>query len=288
MYDNSKTQIKLRNTIIFTMFVLIVLLSIGLIASLIHNNFNNGAKDLLAVGANPEQEEFLNLPYAKFDLLSRYKAYQAKCHCSDEEVVTMVNIGLDRDFYIEPTEVSELNETMLVNKFRYLPSDYEPYLARIDDEFSDGGAQYAVVEAANAFEKMASDMKRAGLHIVTISTYRDYGEQEEIYQDYVDKLGPDGAKEFAALPGYSEHQTGYAFDISSPSNPYFEKTEERKWLEKHAHEYGFILRYPEEKEKITGYSNEPWHYRYLGEDLAKSVKESGLTYDEYYVRNLDY
>ena len=88
----------------------------------------------------------------------------------------------------------------------------------------------------------------------------------------------------AALPGYSEHQTGLAFDVmtSTSTTETFENTKEYEWLKNNAYKYGFILRYPKDKEDITGYAYESWHYRYVGKEIAKKIKEENITYDEYY------
>ena len=91
------------------------------------------------------------------------------------------------------------------------------------------------------------------------------------------------ADRYSARPGYSEHQTGLAVDINTTSTS-FEHSRQFKWLQKHAHEYGFILRYPKGKEWITGYAYEPWHYRYVGEDVAKIIYKEGITYEQYHAK----
>ena len=112
---------------------------------------------------------------------------------------------------------------------------------------------------------------------------------KKIYDEYKDLKGEEYADEYAARPDYSEHQSGLALDIITygASGETFDTTDAFKWLQKNAHKYGFILRYPKDKEDITGYAYESWHYRYLGKDLATKVKKSGLTYDEYYAYYLD-
>src|SRR5699024_5056985 len=92
--------------------------------------------------------------------------------------------------------------------------------------------------------------------------------------------GAEMADTYSARPGHSEHQTGLAFDLNEISDA-FAGTPEAEWLAEHAHEYGFIIRYPADKEDITGYSYEPWHVRYLGKEIAEKVYESGLCLEEY-------
>lgn len=112
-----------------------------------------------------------------------------------------------------------------------------------------------------------------------ISGYRSYDYQTSLYNNYVAIDGEDAANRYSAKPGYSEHQTGLAFDIGE-LNYQFGETPAGIWLAQHAHEYGFIIRYPQGKENVTGYMYEPWHVRYLG-DQASSVYASGLTLEEY-------
>src|SRR5699024_5685972 len=110
--------------------------------------------------------------------------------------------------------------------------------------------------------------------------------QVTLFNDYAAVEGEEAANRYSAKPGESEHQTGLTMDVTSQSFGFqlgeaFGETEEGKWLKDHAHEAGFIIRYPEGKEDITGYVYEPWHIRYLGKEMATYVYESGLTYEEY-------
>ena len=93
------------------------------------------------------------------------------------------------------------------------------------------------------------------------------------------------ADKYTARPGYSEHQTGLAIDVKDGSGQYafFKNSDEYKWMKDNAHKYGFILRYPEGKEHITGFSFEAWHYRYVGVDVATFIYENDLTFDEYHM-----
>ena len=111
--------------------------------------------------------------------------------------------------------------------------------------------------------------------------------QQSLYDRYVARDDIEEADTFSARPGFSEHQTGLTVDMSAVGDgsglSKFEETDEFVWLSQNCQEYGWILRYPSGKEQITGYTYEPWHYRYVGPDLAKKVVASGLTYDEYYL-----
>lgn len=152
---------------------------------------------------------------------------------------------------------------LVVNKTYGLPSDF-------------GGENK---EATEAFNKMARAAKNEGLNIYATSVYRDYYTQKAIYEREVNNYGIQHAERTTARPGHSEHQTGLAFDLNTITLD-FKDTEEGRWCAEHCYEYGFILRYPEGKEHITGYTYEPWHFRYIGED-AKAIHKSGLTLEEY-------
>ena len=154
---------------------------------------------------------------------------------------------------------------LIVNKKYPLPKDYDPKVNK---------------EALEALKSMQADAKTLNLDLTLISGYRSYKDQEILHEKYVLKDGEEIANTYSAKPGYSEHQTGLAFDVGSTDRS-FSDTIEAKWIEENAHLYGFIVRYPKDKMNITGYIYEPWHIRYLGVDIATKVKESGLTLEEY-------
>jgi len=235
-----------------------------------------------------EVSKYLSIDYSKASKFKRYIEYASNNVLTKEEIVTYVNIGLDNDFYTEYNDVKEFNNQMLVNKYNKLPENYTPEnLTQIDSEYATNDKQMATKEVVDAFVKMADDMKQENLHIIANSSYRDYQTQQDIYNSYEKKYGGKYAMEYAALAGFSEHQTGLVIDIANKKHEIFSGTKEYQWLKKNSYKYGFILRYPNNKDKITGYAYEAWHYRYVGIELATKVFESELTYDEYYVKYLD-
>ena len=137
----------------------------------------------------------------------------------------------------------------------------------------------------DAFEKMATDAGKEKIFIKVTSGFRSYNTQKSILEA-LKKIKTDAGK-FVAKPGYSEHQIGNAIDISGASISYgsasggFDSTIESNWLKQNAHIYGFILSYPQGKEEITGYHYEPWHYRYLGPEIANEIFSNNLTITEY-------
>jgi len=232
-------------------------------------------------------KDYMQYDFAKLENYDRYVAYQMKERENEEDTVTFVEIGLDREFYEGYTEISDFSETVLANKYHKLTEDYVPDdLMKIKEEFAVDRKQMVSKVACVAFEKMAEDALKEDMHILANSSYRSYQEQEEIYNEYKDLYGLNYAESYAARPGFSEHQTGLVIDVKSRDSRIFADSKEFTWMKEHAYEYGFIMRYPKDKEYITGYKYEAWHYRYVGEELAKKVYESGLTYDEYYIRYL--
>lgn len=161
-----------------------------------------------------------------------------------------------------------INNILIVNKSYPLPKDYRPD----NDELT--------LETSNAFEKMRVDAQAEGLNLYISSGFRSYEYQAQLYQRYADRDGYEKADTYSARAGYSEHQTGLAFDLNTIDDS-FANTPEGKWVAENCWKYGFILRYPKGKEAQTGYQYEPWHLRYLGEDMAKKVYDSGLCLEEY-------
>lgn len=142
-----------------------------------------------------------------------------------------------------------------------------------------GGVNQTALAAVN---RMISDMKAEGLSVdSTTSNYRSYSYQSTLYQNYVSAYGQASADTFSARPGYSEHQTGLAFDLREPGGgSLLTNSKATSWVAKNAHKYGLIVRYQSGKEWITGYQAEPWHVRYVG-DIATSIYNSGLSLEEY-------
>ena len=133
------------------------------------------------------------------------------------------------------------------------------------------------------FNLMKSDATSIGLNIYMASGYRSYSYQETLYNNYTMVSGVDGADTYSARAGHSEHQTGLCFDLNSVDDS-FAYTDEGKWINDNAHLYGFIIRYPKGKEKITGYQYESWHLRYVGKELATKLYNNGnwITMEEYF------
>lgn len=178
---------------------------------------------------------------------------------------------------------------ILINKTYGLDESYEPPdLKSVAYRADDRSAKYQKLrsEAADAFDQMTRDAKEAGMNIVITTGYRPYSYQRQLHDTYIRSNGAVWTEHFSAEPGHSEHQTGLAADVSSPSADYelkqsFADTQEGIWLAENAHRFGFIIRYPKGKEAITGYQYEPWHIRYVGAEPAAEMYNNNLTLEEY-------
>lgn len=229
--------------------------------------------------------------------IDRYINYKMKYpDYTYEEVITFVNIGIDMDHYSQITSITDYdNLNVLVNKYRRLPAEYKPELVKLSSFlcYSDGSGNvkehYLREEAASAFEAMHAEAAKSNLSIVAYGTYRSYETQKTIWEYAVNSGRTiEDVDSKNARAGHSEHQTGLAIDAMI--NTYdVTQTGEFKWYSANAYKFGFIIRYPEGKEAITGYSYEPWHLRFVGVDIATDMHDnySSLTYDEYYVRVIE-
>lgn len=246
---------------------------------------------------NEYDKYFVPLTSQKYFIWKNYKNYKSYINekyknskIDFDDVIVKVNTKTNFDYYTHTILTNmKLKYGILVNKYYYLPEKYAPDdIVNMSNQYSYPGNSIRK-EVYEAFKEMADDAKKDKITLIVNSSYRDYKTQKEIYDDYADKNGKEYADKFAARPDFSEHQTGLALDIFTPGAGMktFENTDASKWLLKNSYRYGFILRYPPEKENITGYAYESWHYRYLGKDLAKKVYESGLTFDEYYAYYLE-
>ena len=245
-----------------------------------------------------KNSKIINILNEKYFLTKNFNLYIEYMNnnkdLSSSEIVRNINIHLDKNFY-EDTEKANttLDTTLLVNKHYLLDKDYIPDdLVNVSQNYAWGevGSQKVREIAYNAFLDMWNAANEEGYYLMINSSYRSYEDQEIVYNNYKNSSGERFADSIAARPGSSEHQTGLALDIFSKTNTNkntFSQTDEAKWLKENAHNFGFILRYPEDKVDITGYSFESWHYRYVGVDIATYIYENDITYEEYYAYFLE-
>ncbi|WP_336046536.1 M15 family metallopeptidase [Solibacillus ferritrahens] len=219
-------------------------------------------------GIKPQEEKPLSLPGEQKEEPNGDKS-ETPSTDTKEEVILENGYIVGQEPATDPTYVKGV---LIVNKKIPLPASYN----KGEDS-----------KARSAFDKMAGAAKGEGIELVAFSGFRSYEYQKTLYDRYVKRDGKDAADRYSARPGYSEHQTGLAFDIGEKGQEdlwltnAFGETKAGQWLAQNSHKFGFILRYPKGKEQITGFMHESWHFRYLEGDLATKVYEAGVTLEEY-------
>lgn len=223
----------------------------------------------------------------KSTLSNREQAY-AKTHpdLSKEEVQKQVWMNLDKDPYTDMQPVEDLDSMLqLVNKYYYLPSDYEPSDLTSVSSSGENGTVYMRKEAADAFEEFVQASLEQGFILNACSAYRSYSYQENLYNNGVSSYGQEYADAYWTRPGSSEHQTGLSVDIRMDNDTSdldaVRNHSSYSWLLEHMHEYGFILRYPDDKEEYTLIAPESWHLRYVGKEAAQKMYENNWCLEEY-------
>ena len=252
--------------------------NIGDIISIVNSNYdlmNYPASGLLA-----------NLVKEKYYInanVARYLDYGNSHDVNSKKIISIVNSKADLEFYSESYD-SNLNDNnlILVNKFYHLKEDYVPNdLVTLSGQYNKGANNKMRKDAALAFMEMVDAAKLDNIILYNMSAYRDYNYQVNLYNKYIQRDGKEAADKYSARPGYSEHQSGLCSDLNNISDS-FDGTDEAIWLKNNAYKYGFILRFPKDKEDITGYKYEPWHYRYVGKEAAKIIYDDDITLEEYY------
>lgn len=234
-----------------------------------------------------EIDAYAALSHYDKNLRSRYEAYAVVNNALPiASVVTQVNMNLDKPFYDELTMAPALNQgslLVLCNKYYYIPEDYKiDQLVTVPERLhaKDSKAYKLDNRALEAYEEMESAAAAEGIALTIVSAHRTHDFQANLYERYVSRNGKAEADTFSARPGHSEHETGLAVDLNQVDTA-FENTKAFTWLFENAHLYGFILRYPKGGENLTGYMYEPWHYRYVGKEVATQIKTEGITFDAY-------
>lgn len=285
---------KKRVTIALTILLLIISLTIYLIINFI--SFIN-PPEYPITKKHPKKEPTTSLSYYLPSLQERYENYKAShLNLSNEDVITQVNMNLDYNFYehiIIQTNPQTLNT--LINKYYRLEDDFTPSnLIYINDGYtstSDPAYKYRKHQMSQIvyddFVTLREKCREKGISFYVVSGYRSTAAQEKSYHHMANTFSEAEADKTCSRPGHSEHTLGLACDVALDTYSFenIVNHPDYQWFSQIIADYGFIIRYPEGKDSLTGYSYEPWHLRYLGKDLAKKVTESKLTYDEYYARN---
>lgn len=241
---------------------------------------------LNACSDTQKDNESLNSTETEVNELNEQEEKKLVIDASEEEGKDNLEEVLSIDIY------NNNSITALVNKQNSLQDNYEPDdLVTVDVPtiLENPEVNQLRKEAADALKNMFNAALETDIKLYARSGYRSHNTQAMLFENYAKEHGEEAANRYSARPGQSEHQTGLGMDVTSESVNFqldetFGETAEGKWIQEHAHEFGFIIRYPKNKEEITGYIYEPWHLRYLGIDVATAVYESGLTYEEFLVK----
>lgn len=244
----------------------------------------NGVRDYVAIKNNTIKVSDSILSGSRVDVIVSYNnlnksySYSIKDNLSEE---------IDKNMIItNPNEYDAV-----VNKNRHLPSNYKPkdlVEANVDYAQSNLAVRPLRKEAAKALEALFADAKQAGYDFYALSGFRSYKMQVDVYKDNIAQYGSEEKANFySAKAGESEHQLGLSMDVTTKEVNFkltesLGNTDAGKWLEDNCYKNGFIIRFPKGKEKITGYSYEPWHVRYVGKTLAKVLHDNKLTLEEYF------
>lgn len=250
---------------------------------LIDNNYS--AKDLEPY-SKVEGYKIQNLA-GYISAYATYKDYNYAVCITNYPVIVSSNGDPEESYTISnPDEL-----LTLVKKGFYLPDDYEPELVEPDIPVApDCENSQMTPETSKALTKMYKAAKKEGLELVVNSAYRSYETQVAIYNDFETRYGGQYASEYVAAPGASEHQTGLGLDLTSQSvvegkKITFGDTEEYRWVVENCYKYGFIIRFEDGTDGITGIAHEPWHLRYVGEEVAKEIVKNKWTFEEYCLYN---
>lgn len=218
-----------------------------------------------------------------YTLSTEYENLESK-QVSFDVVDTSVNSTIDTNQGNIKTVPNPDSTLVLVNRKNALPSDYVPDLKEIPEGYSVASGYRGKPEAVDHFVLMVDTMyEETGLWMYNTSSYRSYETQVDLYNNYVNNYGQEEADTFSAKPGTSEHQTGLVMDVltSDAIMDDFGTTPQHTWVKENAYRFGFIIRYTEENREITGYMPEPWHLRYVGQEAAEAIYNSGDSLEEY-------
>lgn len=199
--------------------------------------------------------------------------------CTTNYLINKLHMKSEGYFFINDYD------RVVVNKSYVLTSNYKPkdlvsvkinFLPEVTEE-----ERYMTAESAKAVEEMVDAASKDAIYLYGLSGYRSYETQKNLYEYNVETQGKSYSDKYVAKPGASEHQLGEAMDLATSSGWIYEGCPEANWIANNAYKYGFIVRYEAGKEDITGYNYEPWHVRYVGNEMAEKIYNDGITLEEF-------
>lgn len=243
--------------------------------------------ELLKIKYNPDIISFVNQKYFLYKNLNKYLEYRSADYKSNhEKIVSIVNTESNIEWIdiSKETDISK-GELMLVNRLYGLNNEYEPQTNKLSLQYSYGTGEEVDIIIYDDLIAMIDDAKEDNIKLIVSAGYRSYESQEKIYNNKADSIGYSEADKYVARPGHSEYQTGLSVAIVpfrdiSKEDEY--ETDEYQWLFNNSYKYGFIIRFPQEKEYITKFDAEAWRLRYVGIDAAKKIYKEKISFEEYY------
>lgn len=263
---NRQTGRRRRKNSFLSFAIICLIVVIIPLAIVFHKTGNNGGESSVESDTEKSETENVTPSENKIDEERTIDVFSYDFSAGDEDLTFLTGNGFTGK---RKNGITSIEGVIVANKTFSLPQDYDP--AGLTDE---------ALEAWNElYDAAAAD----GISLFRLSDYRDYGTQDIIYNRYVEQRGRESADTDSARPGFSEHQTGMAIDINSVEESFID-TEAGQWLNNNAYKYGWTLRYPKGQEADTGYVYEPWHYRFVGKELAEKLYNGGdwLSLERYF------
>lgn len=283
-------KVKRKNSLWLIVLVVLLLIALAFGFFLLNRPAESLAENKVQKEEKTEdQKDVSTSDTSSSQMDQRIEAYK-KDHpdISDEEAEKRVAMNLDLEPYDNYTVIENPQSiTMLVNKYNKLPDQYVPN--DLTDIVSNGenGTVQMKKEAAEAFNALSQLAADNGITLNACSSFRDQNYQDNLYSNGAEVYGQEYADQYWTRPGFSEHQSGLSVDIrlendTSDLDAVLNYPEKYQWLLNNMADYGFIVRYPENKEQYTLIAPESWHLRYVGKDLAYYLQKNNLALDEYY------
>lgn len=247
----------------------------------------NDSENLINYYLENKDSDLIEFTKDKFFILKNIDLYkQYKDEFADtRSLIEYVNSKAYKKPFEEAVEADTTKGLLMIGSKIYYLGNYEPAdLQDVDKGYYILSTPKLRSEALKAYIEMSDAARSEGLDFYISTAYRSYDFQNNLYNSYLKNDPQEVVDTYSSRPGYSDHQIGLSCDIRTEDKAFgeFTSTKEAEWLKNNAYKFGFINRYPEGKENITGYMYESWHYRYVGKDVAKIIYDNNITFDEYY------
>ena len=241
---------------------------------------------LLTLEYDPDLVEYAKEKYFIYSNYDKYKEYKKRYKGYEySKIISIINTEANIDWFDNEKETdTSKNELMLVNRIYGLNKEYAPDdIATVPTQYAYSGKKLRQI-TIDAIILLCDDAKENGYTFVVSDAYRTYKEQEKLYNSYAKYNGKSEADKIVARPGHSEYETGLSFNLA-PYNKNYKTpklSEEYLWLKDNAYKYGFIFRFEADKESITGFKEDIWRLRYVGEEAATTMYYEKISFEEYY------